>query len=234
MFPHLAARLARAGCTAVSFNFSGSGVGADGETFDEPERFAHDTYTRQLFDLSEVLKALKAANLVPGMARPSRLGLFGHSRGGGVAILKTAEDSDIRALVTWASISQPLRWTPDVIQRWREDRKIEVVNSRTGQVLTQSTDILDDVERHAKDRLDIRAAAANVRVPWLIVHGTADEAVPAEEGKALEQASGGRGHLKMIEGGGHTLGARHPWKGSTPELEEAMDATVELFGKVLL
>jgi len=30
-FPHLAARIARAGMTAVSFNFSGSGVGPDGE-----------------------------------------------------------------------------------------------------------------------------------------------------------------------------------------------------------
>ena len=31
-FPHLADRLARAGLVAVSFNFSGSGVGPDGET----------------------------------------------------------------------------------------------------------------------------------------------------------------------------------------------------------
>src|SRR5262245_41941873 len=94
MFPPLAERLARAGFTAVSFNFSGSGIGADGETFDELERFAHDTYTRQLFDLSEVLRALKAANLVPGVASPPSIGLLGHSRGGGIAILKTVEDSD--------------------------------------------------------------------------------------------------------------------------------------------
>src|SRR5216110_859415 len=99
MFPPLAERLARAGLCAVSFNFSGSGVGADGESFSEPERFAHDTYTRQLGDLTEVLRALSEARLVPGLHVPPRVGLLGHSRGGGVAILKAAEDSDVRALV---------------------------------------------------------------------------------------------------------------------------------------
>ena len=34
-FPPLADRLARAGFTAVSFNFSGAGVGEDGESFSE-------------------------------------------------------------------------------------------------------------------------------------------------------------------------------------------------------
>jgi uncharacterized protein len=233
MFPHLAERLARAGFTAVSFNFSGSGVGTDGESFSEPERFAHDTYTRQLLDLSGVLEAVKAANLVPEMARPSEIGLLGHSRGGGIAIVKTVEDSEIRALVTWASISQPMRWPVDTVRQWRKDGKLDVVNSRTGQVLPLSTDILDDIERHEKGRLDIRTAAANVRVPWLIIHGGADEAVPVEEARALEQASRGRGRLKVIETGGHTLGARHPWQGSTPDLEEALDATVEWFAKEL-
>src|ERR1041384_4679329 len=109
MFPHLAERLARAGLCAVSFNFSGSGVGADGESFSEPERFAHDTYTRQLGDLSEVLRALAEARLVPGLRAPPRVGLLGHSRGGGIAILKTAEDPAISTLVTWAAVSSGYR-----------------------------------------------------------------------------------------------------------------------------
>jgi len=234
MFPHFAERLARGGLTAVSFNFSGSGIGADGDTFSEPDRFAHDTYTRQLFDLSEVLRALKAANLVPALVRPSKLGLLGHSRGGGVAILKTVEDSDIRALVTLASISQPMRWAPEVVRRWRAEGKLDVVNTRTGEVLPLSADILDDIDRHANGSLDIPTAAANVTVPWLIIHGAADEAVPVEEARALARASRGRGRLKVIEGGGHTLGARHPWQGSTRELDEALDATMEWFGRELL
>src|SRR3954471_6439653 len=82
MFPPLATRIAQAGITAVSFNFSGSGVGKDGQTSREPDRFAHDTYTRQLSDLSEILRRLTEARLIPGLARPGKLGLIGHSRGG--------------------------------------------------------------------------------------------------------------------------------------------------------
>jgi dienelactone hydrolase len=234
MFPHLADRLARSGLTAVTFNFSGSGVGADGESFSEPERFAHDTYTRELFDLSEVLETLQAARLVPALARPPKLGLFGHSRGGGIAILKTADDPDITALVTWASISTTRRWANDVIRQWRADGKLDVINSRTGEVLPLLPDILDDLDTDHSGTLDIRAAAGRIRAPWLIIHGGADEAVPVGEANALEQASDHRARLRIIEGAGHTFGARHPWQGSTPELDEAMDATVEWFGKELL
>ena len=85
MFPPLAERLARAGLTAISFNFSGSGVGPDGDSFSEPTRFKHDTYTRQLTDLATVIEATDHARLASGLSQPSRIGLFGHSRGGGVA-----------------------------------------------------------------------------------------------------------------------------------------------------
>jgi len=57
-FPYVVERLARAGFAAVSFNFSGSGVGGDGERFDELERFAHNTYSQELQDLHIVLDAV--------------------------------------------------------------------------------------------------------------------------------------------------------------------------------
>ena len=234
MFPHLAERLARAGLTAVSFNFSGSGVGADGESFSEPDRFAHDTYNRQLDDLSEVLRVLSAARLVPGLGVPPRRGLLGHSRGGGVAILKTAEDPGIGALVTWSSISTGLRWSAETVRDWRAQGELEVVNTRTGDVLHLRTDILDDLEAdRARGRLDITAAAARIAVPWLILHGSEDESVPLAEAKALATAND-RASLRVIPGAGHTFGARHPWQGSTRELDEAMDATVDWFGRELL
>ncbi len=233
MFPHLAARLARAGLTTVTFNFSGSGVGSRGDTFSEPERFAHDTYTRQLADLSEVLAALTEARLVPGLGAPPKLGLFGHSRGGAMSILKAAEDSLVRTLVTWAAFANVRRWSPDTVSQWRAEGKIDVVNARTGEVLPLSTAILDDIENNASGRLDLRAAAARIKVPWLIVHGTRDEAVSVEDARTLARA-GGRAQVRILEGAGHTFGARHPWKGSTPELDEAMDATVAWFSGELL
>src|SRR2546422_2141682 len=58
-FPYVVERLARAGFAAVSFNFSGSGVGGDGERFDELERVAHNTYSKELQDLHIVLDAVE-------------------------------------------------------------------------------------------------------------------------------------------------------------------------------
>ena len=55
-----------------------------------------------------------------GVAPPSRIGLVGHSRGGGIAVLQTARDSRVRALVTWAAISSVERWSPAEQAEWRE------------------------------------------------------------------------------------------------------------------
>jgi dienelactone hydrolase len=233
MFPRLAERLARAGFTAVSFNFSGSGVGPDGESFDEPGRFAQDTYLRQLADLETVVRAARSGALAPGAGLPARLGLLGHSRGGGVATLFAAGDGDVAALVTWAGIASVRRWSDEVIAAWRHDGKLDVVNARTGQVLELSTAILDEMDRYERSRLDIPAAAGRVRAPWLIVHGDEDEAVPLEHARILARANPGAA-LCVVRGAGHTFGARHPWQGSTPALDEALDRTVEWFGRHLL
>ncbi len=234
MFPPLAARLAQAGLGVILFNFSGSGVGPDGETFSEPERFARDTYLRQLQDLDVICQAARQGALAPGFGAPARLGLLGHSRGGGMAVLRAAQDPAVAALVTWAAIATVHRWPASTVEQWRADGKLDVVNTRTGQVLELSTDVLDEIDREGAGRLDIPAAAARVTVPWLIIHGEEDEAVPVEQAETLFRASGGRAVLRRIAKGGHTLGARHPWVGSTPELDQAMDATVEWFGRYLL
>src|ERR671916_2973891 len=57
MFPPLSDRLARAGFTAVSLNFSGSGVDDAGD-FTLPERFGNNTFSAELQDTSLVFDAL--------------------------------------------------------------------------------------------------------------------------------------------------------------------------------
>jgi dienelactone hydrolase len=232
-FPHLADRLARGGITAVSFNFSGSGVGPDGETFSEPERFGHATLGKDLEDLAGVLGALRGGTLVPGLAPPAAVGLFGHSRGGGIAILHTAHDSGVRALVTWSAVGAALRWGPETIAKWRREGRIDITNTRTGDVLPLYIDALDEIEADRAGRLDIGQAAAAVRAPWLIVHGAADESVPLKEGQFLWEQSARRAELLVVPHGSHTFGARHPWAGMTEELAQAMDATVSWFARSL-
>jgi dienelactone hydrolase len=227
-FPHIAERLARSGFTAVTFNFSGSGVGADFQTFSEPERFRRSTPTGDLADAATVWEAVLAGGLVDGLAAPSAAGVLGHSRGGGAAIVHAREHPECRALVTWAAISTYRRWGPETLRRWREQGSIDIVNARTGEVLPIDTRFLDDLEAHA-ERLDVLAAAAKVAVPWLLIHGRADETVKAEEAGQLRAAAGDGADLEIIDGGSHTLGAVHPWAGSTAQLDRAMDRTVGWF-----
>jgi len=87
--------------------------------------------------------------------------------------------------------------------------------------------VLDDIEQHAES-LDIQAAATRIRVPWLIVHGTADESVRFTEAEVLKAASRRRKtRLLSVEGGGHTFGATHPWRTATSELDTVFDATLD-------
>ncbi len=235
-FPHLATRAARAGMTAVSFNFSGSGVGPDGESFSEPERFARQTFSNDLEDLRIVFDAIDRGQLVPGLAaRPAEVyGLFGHSRGGGVAALYAAAYDAVGALVTWSAIANVLRWDDATVAEWRSKGSIDIVNARTGDILPLRTDVLDDIMERG-DALDIERAARQMAIPWLIVHGDGDEAVPVSDARRLEAAASGKNtELRIISGGSHTFGARHPWGGDTPELNAAMDATVDWFTRHLL
>jgi len=233
-FPHLAERCARAGFTAVSFNFSGSGVGPDGESFSEPERFGHATHTGDMTDIEIVVGALRRGEL-RGLQPPNRVGLFGHSRGGGAAILFAASHP-LDALVTWNAISTIDRWPLEVMKSWRGSGEIEVVNARTGQILPLYRELLEEIEQRSGDDLNILAAAASISAPWLILHGDEDEAVSVADGIKLHHAASeaGKAKLRVVDGGSHTFGAKHPWAGSTPELDTAFEESVTWFARHLV
>lgn len=228
-FPHACERLAEAGHAVVSFNFSHNGVGDDPLEFTELERFAANTLARELDELHRVIDEAREGTLLGRL--PERLGVLGHSRGGGQAILAAAEHRGVDAIATWAAVSDFDRWSHEVKAEWRERGRITVLNSRTGQEMPLDVGLLDDFEAN-RERLDIVAAARRVSVPWLIVHGLDDETVDPDEGRRLAGlASSGR--LVLVEGAGHTFEARHPFAGSTPQLDRALEATVEHFDRHL-
>ena len=230
-FPPLAERIARAGMTAVTFNMSGSGVDAAGEPA-HPERFGRNTYEAELRDTATVIEALLRGEL--GTAPPSTLGLVGHSRGGGVALLRAVEDDQVHALVTWAAISRIDRWDAETRRRWRTEGSLEIVNARTGQRIPVGTPLLDEVES-AAERLDIERAARQLDIPWLLIHGTDDESVPLREGERLARLGGPEVTTWLpVDGAGHTFGAGHPWKPPVPAAELVFDATLQFLASALL
>lgn len=227
-FPYVARAIAESGMRAITFDFSGSGVGSDRENFSQLEEFTTNTFTQELTDLDQVVAEARTRGWIE-----NGFGLLGHSRGGGVAILHASLDRNVKALVTWASISSTFRWSDSDVAEWRQRGYTDIHNSRTGQNMRLGTAILDEVESLGKSKLDVAAAARRISVPWLIVHGESDETVPVREAELLGEMSPGRSTLWKVEGGNHAFGASHPVTDAPPILSLVTRGTVAFFAEHL-
>jgi alpha-beta hydrolase superfamily lysophospholipase len=223
-FPYVAEKLAEAGYRALTFDFSGSGIGEDRENFTHRDAFTHNTYLQELGDLDAVIGEARVRDWIEG-----GYGLFGHSRGGGIAILQASRDPGVKALVTWAAISSTNRWAPETVADWRQGGYIPIANSRTGDVIPLSIEILHEVEEFGETTLNISSAVSRITVPWLIVHGVEDETVPLKEGERLASLAGSNAETLYLEGVNHSFGGKHPLGEITTALESVTRESVEFF-----
>jgi pimeloyl-ACP methyl ester carboxylesterase len=232
-FPYTAEQLVEgAGYPVVQFNLSGCGVGPDLENFTELDKFERNTFSRELDDLKAVLDAAQAGEL-PRLQPRERFGLLGHSRGGLSVIVTAAEDPRVKAIVTWNAVSHIDRWTEEQKAEWRAKGRIEILNTRTGEMMPLGVGLLEDAERNAA-RLDIQRAAARLEVPFLIIHGADDDSVSIADGEQLAAvAPAETTRLERIERAGHTFGAVHPFEGSTEQLDRAVDLSAGWFAVYL-
>jgi pimeloyl-ACP methyl ester carboxylesterase len=221
-FPHVCRSLAASGHAVISFNFSGSGIGSHPERFTELEAFAANTFSREVEEVGWVVEWVMTGDLLP--CKPASIGLLGHSRGGGDAILHASDDRRVGALITWSAISTFDRWSSEKRAEWLEAGRVHVLNSRTGQEMPLDVGLLQDLERN-RARLDVESAASRVAAPWLILHGGADQTVGLEEGQALARAAPS-GRLCVVAGAGHTYGVGHPFCMPSRELAEAVEVSV--------
>ncbi len=171
---------------------------------------------------------------MPGAERAgAAIGLLGHSRGGGIALLEGAGDPRIGAVATWAAVSSFDRYTDRQKQQWRKQGTFASKNMRTGQMMNLGIGLLDDLETRSEN-LDIRRAAATLARPLLILHGEQDISVGIEEGEQLRDAAGpALTDFESIPRTAHTFGVVHPFQGSNPVLEHAIARTISFFRKHL-
>lgn len=229
MFPETARTLAGRGLATVALNASRNGVGDNLTEFTELERFAGNTPRREAGDVALVVEAIRRGEVDPALDA-SRIGLLGHSRGGGVVLLVASHDPSIRCVVTWAAIAAFDRWTARAKEEWRGRGRIDVPNTRTGQILWLDREVLDDLET-SREEYDLEAASRRLSAPLLVIHGERDEAVDPEDGARLVSWAGSKEkRLLRVAQAGHTFGAVHPWAGPTPAWNEAVRATAEWFG----
>jgi pimeloyl-ACP methyl ester carboxylesterase len=214
----------------LKFNFSHNGTSTANPTeFVDPIAFADNTFTMELEDLAAVIDFACGGS---GMPREPWVYLIGHSMGGGISIIKAAEDIRIKKLVTMASISAFKNlWAREIEQQWRLQGITYILNKRTGQELPLKKSMLEDLDKYPA-RLDILAKAKQVKQPWLIVHGEADPTVPLSSAEELHEAQP-NAEFMVIPGADHTFGSSQPYLESTlPQpLQNFCAACVLFFNK---
>jgi dipeptidyl aminopeptidase/acylaminoacyl peptidase len=195
----LSRELAQRGILALRFDFAGSGESGG--------RFEEMTYSGEVEDL-------RAAYEVVVKYRPEKIGVFGSSMGGTVALLFAAQEESVATVVTLAAPVHPERFTerlstPEQTQQWRTQgytlyhgRRIDV-------------SLLNDLER-----LDVMNAARKITCPVLVIHGDKDDTVPVEEAHELYAALQGPKKLCILPGSNHRL--------TNPEhLQKALAESIE-------
>jgi uncharacterized protein len=226
-FDLVAKQFANAGFTFIKFNFSHNGTTpGDPENFVDLEAYGNNNYTKELHDLQVVMNwTLDNNNPHAAAIDANRLFLIGHSRGGCIVLLKAAEDDRVKAVTTWASVSECKtpwgRWDEQKLEQWKTTGVDYTVNSRTKQQMPVYYQLYLDYQNN-KDRLDVISAVKRLKVPLLICHGTRDESVPVDRTHELHRANK-NAELFLLESD-HVFGRRHPW--TEPHLPDAMQQVV--------
>jgi dipeptidyl aminopeptidase/acylaminoacyl peptidase len=232
-FPAIGRFFAEAGFVSIVFNFSHNGIGKDFLKFSEQKKFSINSFKIELEDVETILTAVASDELNCPVINQSMIGIVGHSRGGGIAIIKAHEDGRIKAVAGWSTVAYFNRYTDGQRKRWREKGFIDLPSVNPLSNFQLSTALLDDMEQH-KDRLNILRAVEQLHKPLLLIHGTADLPVPFEEGKNLYDISDRTmTEFIVLEGVGHMYGARHPYKRESPTMIRVLELTSSWFHKHL-
>lgn len=235
-FNIVAKKFADAGFIFIKFNFSHNGTTPQHpEEFADLDAFGNNNTLFELDDLQCVLDYVTGtvmANLPstrsfsPGKEsseKKIKIHLIGHSRGGGIAILKGSEDARVSKIISLASINEFGNFFRGNIQQWKRSGVIYVENMRTNQQLPVYYQYYETVQVN-KEMLDIRSAITSLSKPLLIIHGTYDETVPVATAKAMYSWNPSKSKLLLLEGSNHTFGGMHPWPYS--ELPHDFDKVV--------
>lgn len=204
----MAERFAEAGFYFVKFNFSHNGTTVENpDEFADLEAFGNNNYSKELSDLSFVIDYFSNESKVD----KNKIVLIGHSRGGGISIVKTAEDSRIQGLITLASVDSLERFPKnEVLENWKKEGVYFVENGRTRQQMPHYYQFFEDYENNLH-RLDVERSMEMAKAHVLVVHGSSDESVLPKNADHLHLLNP-NSELFLVENANHTFGAKEPWE----------------------
>ncbi|WP_326982520.1 alpha/beta fold hydrolase [Chryseobacterium sp. MYb264] len=228
----MAEKFAETGFFFVKFNFSLNGTTVeDPHNFADLEAFGNNNYSKELSDLGAVIDYFVKDEKVD----EQKIILIGHSRGGGISIIKTYEDERINGLITLASVDTLERFPKnEAFEKWKEVGVYYVVNGRTKQEMPHYYQFYQDF---AKDehRFDVERATEMAKAHVLIIHGTNDESVSVKSAEHLHILNP-NSELYLIENANHTFGAKEPWEENEmpKDLNEVVEKSVEFINEKIV
>ncbi|MGV3539053.1 MAG: alpha/beta hydrolase family protein [Rufibacter sp.] len=235
-FNLLADYFVRHGFVFVKLNLSHNGVEPDGVDLTNMEAFGNNNFCIELDDVNTVLDSLHSgsADIPASEMAPEYTFLIGHSRGGGLVLLKAAEDERVTGVATWSAISDiGRRWFPEMMEQWKRDGVQYITNARTGQQMPLYYQLVENFQAN-RLRLDIPSAVEKLQIPLLLIHGEADETLPVQMAHDLH-AQNPFAELSLIPACDHSFGGKHPFEDSElPALAKAAaDKTIQFFQEAI-
>lgn len=232
-FNLVADAFAEAGLVFVKFSFSHNGTTVEHpEDFVDLEAFGNDNISIELDDLGVVIDWVCSGEfpINTNEYNANEIYLTGHSRGGGISILKAREDSRIKKLSTWGSVNEIGKyWKKEEMEKIKSDGVIFVPNARTNQMMPIKWQMYEDYFANI-GRLFIPDAVKQISIPFLIVHGVKDETVSVSSATEMKEWNNSA-EVLLLENGNHNFGGRHPWnKDELPtDLQTVVAKTIEFF-----
>jgi pimeloyl-ACP methyl ester carboxylesterase len=225
----MAENFANAGFFFVKFNFSHNGGTAEQPIdFPDLEAFGNNNYSKELDDLGNVIDWVSENSDIKSEIDLNEIYLIGHSRGAGIVLLKSDEDSRAKKVISLAGVSDYKSRFPknEKLQEWEEKKVYFVKNGRTHQEMPHFYQFFRDFKKNEK-RLNIKKATQNLEIPLLIIHGNNDASVSINEAKNLHKWNS-KSTFKIIENSNHVFGTSHPWDKErvSEELSEAIEIAI--------
>lgn len=213
----------------VKMNFSHNGTTPEHPTeFVDLNTFGKNNFTKELDDIETVLDFLCSEKFeLHNKINYNRLFIKGHSRGGGIALLKAKEDTRIKGVISWAGINNIRDISPkETVEQWKKDGVLYFFNSGTNQNMPMYYQLEEDILNN-ENRLDITNAVKTLNKPLLIIHGTEDELLPISMAHDMHTWKPDA-QLVIIEGANHVFGGSHPYTSGEMPLHtlEALQASI--------
>ena len=204
----MAEKFAEAGFFFVKFNFSHNGTTIENpKDFADLEAFGNNNFTKEMSDYDAVLNYFYDHPKID----QSKIAIIGHSRGGGISVIKAFEDERVKALISLAGVSHFGYRFPsgERLEEWKNNGVMFSENARTKQQMPHYYQFFEDYKNN-EDRFSVQRCAQNLTKPFLIIQGTNDEAVKDKEAFLLNEWCK-TSELFIMENANHVFGAKEPW-----------------------